>query len=161
MELYLVPESEKKMLAKVVNDYLKVHCEHQEVRIGPETIDDYVYYPEYWKEKGRYPYFIKNEGSVVGFVLVRTVFENQDHFYQVSDFYIKPEFEDLGYGTSAVKLLWSAYPGRWELQVHFQNQRAKFFWVNCIRKFALGDSQVSELVYEDGHRYQYNFIVAT
>jgi predicted acetyltransferase len=161
MELQLVADVEKEKLTTLVNDYLKTHCDHQEIRVGPETVDDYVYYREYWREQGRYPYFIKSDGAVVGFVLVRTVFEDQRHFYQVSDFYIKPEFESRGYGTDAIEKLWSMYPGSWELQVLAKNKRADIFWARCISLFALSDSQRTEQEYEDGRRYQYNFVVPT
>jgi predicted acetyltransferase len=80
--------------------------------MGPETVDDYIYYPECWKEKGRYPYSINYQSEMVGFVLVRTIFENDKRFHQVSDFYIQPQHEGKVYGTRAVSKLWSLYPGR-------------------------------------------------
>ena len=160
MNLHLVTELEKDMLTVLVNEYLKVHCSHQEVRVGPETVADYIYYPAYWVEKGRYPYFIKYENEIVGFVLVRTVFETQGDFYQVSDFYIQPQYEGRGYGTRAVSELWSMYHGKWELDTLVKNTRAEFFWANCIKKYGNGNHQISEFKYEDGLRFKHNFEVA-
>ena len=159
MNLLLVKESEKEALTNLVNEYLKVHCSHQEVSVGPETVDDYIYYPEYWREKGRYPYFIEYESEVVGFVLVRTVFEENSHFYQVSDFYIKPQYEGLGYGTKAASKLFFMYPVEWELDTQARNERARSFWGRCIEKFGNGNHKITEHKYEDGLRYQHNFEV--
>ena len=160
IELILVAEAEKDRLASLVNDYLVGHCRHQENSVGPRVVGEYVYYPAYWREKGRYPYFIKTKATVIGFVLVRTVYRNSDYFYQVSDFYIKPEFEGRGYGTQAIAALWAEYPGRWELQVLRRNLRARHFWARCIEKFARGGCRINEVELADGKRYQYNFVVA-
>lgn len=159
VDLRLVPESERAILEVLTNEYLKAHSEFQEPRIGPESVDDYVYFKEYWREKGRYPYFIVKEESIIGFVLVRTVFEQDDYFYQVSEFYIKPEEEGKGFGQKAIKKVWGLYPGNWELQVLKNNIRAIHFWSNCVNKYSTGSIVKKEVKSEDGGRYQYNFEV--
>ena len=157
IQLYLVPIEEKAELSGLVNEYLKVHCEHQEIRTKPESVEDYIYFPEYWREVGRFPYFIKCEDEVAGFVLVRTVFEEPGDFYQVSDYYVKPKYQGTGLAWEAINLLWQKYPGRWELQVIRNNTRANSFWLKCFRYYATTEPVVAELEYEDGKRYQYNF----
>lgn len=159
IKLRIVSLDEKAQLAKLVNDYLKEHCRHQQKRIGPESVEGYVYFPEYWREKGRFPFFIEAGGETVGFVLVRTVFEENDSFYQVSDFYIEPEYQRQGVGCKSISLLWGAYPGRWELQVLAANVVARDFWSRCTAANATGSVTVVEVEEADGMRYQFNFRV--
>lgn len=159
IELRKVPLDEKEQLAALVNVYLQDHCSHQQYRIGPESVEDYVYFPEYWREEGRYPYFIEDGTKILGFVLVRTVFEEEGFFYQVSDFYIDPAFQRQGLGKKSISLLWNKYPGRWELQVLALNRAAKEFWSNCTSAYAIGGGKITEVEEDDGMRYQYNFEV--
>lgn len=160
IKLRLVAPKKKDDLAVLVNDYLKIHCQHQSVKTGPETVDDYIYFPEYWRELGRFPYFICLDDRTLGFVLVRTVFEKAKHFYQVSDFYITPENHRQGFGKHAVNALWKKHPGEWELQVLGKNTAAREFWSNCTASYATGETLVTELKEDDGTRYQYNFATA-
>ena len=159
IELYLVPLEEKQQLARLVDEYLPIHCSHQDIRVGPESAEDYIYFPEYWREEGRYPYYIQQESKIAGFVLVRTVFDEGGIFYQVSDFYVKPEFQRQGLGEKAVSLLWEKYPGAWELHVHRKNLGAKHFWNHCSDRYAADKVKITEVSETDGLRYQYNFEV--
>jgi predicted acetyltransferase len=159
IELYLVPIEEKQHLARLVDAYLPIHCRHQDIRVGPESVEDYIYFPEYWREQGRYPYYIKQESIVVGFVLVRTVFDEDGIFYQVSDFYVKPEFQRQGLGEDAVSLLWKKYPGAWELYVLRKNLGARHFWNHCSDRHAVDKVEIAEVSGKDGLGYQYNFEV--
>ena len=157
--LSLVPLEEKRKLADLVDEYLPIHCSFQQLRDGPESAADYVYFPEYWREAGRYPYYILLDSMIAGFVLVRTVFDRDGTFYQVSDFYVKPEFQRRGVGTQAISILWAMYPGSWELHVLRNNLGAGLFWSHCSEKHAVGDITVTEVTETDGVRYQYNFKV--
>lgn len=159
IELRIASLDEKAQLAVMVNTYLQEHCLHQQVRMGPESVEDYIYFPEYWREKGRFPYFIKAGDKIGGFVLVRTVFEKNDFFYQVSDFYIEPALRRQGLGKNSISSLWNKYPGRWELQVLAPNVTAKEFWSNCASENAMGPVKITEVEEADGLRYQFNFEV--
>ena len=159
IDLALIPFADKEEFSVLVNDYLAEHCSFQDPRTGPETVDDYIYFPEYWREKGRYPFYVKHDDQTVGFVLVRTVFGEGEVFYQVADFYIKPDQQRNGYGNAAVSLLWTMYPGVWEFQVLARNHVAYKFWSHCVAMTSEGPATVSEVKEADGMRYQFNFTV--
>ena len=159
IELVLVPEAQKAELACIVDEYLKEHGGFQETRTGPETVADYIYFPEYWREPGRYPYTINDGSQVVGFVLVRTVFEEPECCYQLSDFYILPALRRQGLGKIAVSLLWGMYPGRWELQLLARNVVAKDFWSRCVSEICAGPAKITQVKEADGMRVQFNFLV--
>jgi len=135
------------------------HHQHKEFPVGPLSTAEYVYFPEYWREKGRYPYFIFQDSEIVGFILVRTVFADEGLFYQVSEFYVLPKYRMSGVGVKAVSLLWQNHPGFWELQVLGNNKSAKLFWSKCCTAFARDGVVVNEVESDDGLRYQYNFVV--
>ena len=96
---------------------------------------------------------------MVGFVLVRTVFEEPECCYQLSDFYILPALRRQGLGETAVSLLWGMYPGRWELQLLAQNVVAKNFWSRCVGELCAGPAKVTRVKAADGMRVQFNFVV--
>lgn len=159
IELAPIPLTDKEEFSLLVNKYLEEHCSFQDPRIGPETVEDYIYFPEYWREKGRYPLYVIHNDQTVGFVLVRTVYDEGETFYQVSDFYIKPDQQRHGYGFGAVSLLWKEYPGLWELQVLVRNHVAYKFWTHCVERLSLGSRSISEVLEDDGMRYQFSFTV--
>lgn len=159
IELALVSPEQKAQLSVIVDEYLLEHGQYKEIAAGPTCTDDYIYYPEYWREKGRFPYFILQNSEVVGFVLVRTVFTDDGYFYQVSEFCILPAFRKSGLGLEAVKNLWLMYPGLWELDVLGKNLRAKAFWLKCCDAYAKEGLAITEVDSEDGLRFQFNFEV--
>ncbi|RLA39919.1 MAG: hypothetical protein DRR06_18315 [Gammaproteobacteria bacterium] len=159
IKLSLVPSDQKSQLGEYLDRYLVEHSQYKEIQNGPLSAAEYIYFPEYWREEGRYPYFIYRDSEIVGFILIRTVFRDEGSFLQVSEFYILPEYRRAGVGIEAVSLLWQKLPGFWELHVLGNNSSAKVFWTKCCNAFAKGGVEVHEMAAEGGLRYQYNFAV--
>lgn len=150
---------EKDRLARLLDAHLTEHNAYQDPRVGPETAAEYVYFLDYWREEGRYPYYIVAHAEVVGFVLVRTVQQREKVFYQVSEFYVCPEHRRKGYGKLAVQTLWAKLSGEWELQVLALNERAYAFWAHCVQAQSVLNLKITETSEADGARYQFNFLV--
>ncbi len=159
IRLSLVPSDQKYRLGEYLDCYLEEHSQYKETPFGPVSTAEYVYFLEYWREKGRHPYFIFLDSEIAGFILVRTVFTGEDSFFQVSEFYILPEYRRTGIGFEAVSLLWQKFPGLWGLQVLGNNKTARVFWSKCCNALAKGGVEVDEVTAENGLRYQYNFAV--
>ena len=159
IRLSLVPPDLKYRLGEYLDRYLEEHSQYKETRIGPLSTAEYVYFLEYWREKGRHPYFIFRDSEIADFILVRTVSTDEGSFFQVSEFYILPEYRRTGIGIEAVSLLWQKFPGLWELQVLGNNKTARVFWSKCCNAFARDGVEIDEVTAEDGLRYQYNFAV--
>ena len=157
--LEMVELEEKDNLALLLNEHLKEHNQYQNPRTGPETASEYVYFSDYWKEEGRYPFYIVADSEVVGFVLIRTVFDPEELFYQVSEFYICPAHRRKGYGKQAVAALWAKLKGKWEFQVLALNDRAYNFWSKCTENLGQSGLKITEKIETDGVRYQFNFQV--
>ena len=142
----------------MVDVYLAELAGHRERPVGPVRAAEYRYLPEYWREAGRHPFFIVDEGRRVGFVLVREVLDAG--FTEMSDFFVERAHRRAGTGRAALAQLWPRFPGRWELQVHPRNEAASRFWPRCIAEFAHGPVRRSEVTAEDGQRVQYEFEIA-
>ncbi|MEM0953262.1 MAG: GNAT family N-acetyltransferase [Pseudomonadota bacterium] len=159
IELSLVPFNQRLRLKQYLDHYLMEHAQFKEHKKGPLTSSQYIYFSDYWRGKGRYPYFIVQDGAELGFALVRAVFDEEELCHRVSEFYIAPEFRRAGAGKKAVELLWQMHPGRWKLQVLANNITARVFWESCCDAFAKEAFSVEEIHSEDGKRHRFNLEV--
>ena len=158
VDLLRVDEADRPALYRLVDEYLLELATHREHPIGPVDAATYEYLPMYWTEAGRHPFFLRCEGDVIGFALLREV--REEEVIQMSDFYICPQARREGAGSASIERLWRDYPGLWELQVHVLNEAAMRFWPQCIQRWSTG-KVISEAVSEDdGRRIQYNFEIA-
>jgi len=120
----LVPESAKRELRAMLGPYLA------ELSAYGEVNEDYPYFEAYWREPGvRWPYFIVNDGAVIGFALVRRLSETQ---VQMAEFYIVPAARGERRALEAAVRVMSNHPGDWELTIFRRNLRAQRFWPKAI-----------------------------
>ena len=83
----------------------------------------YRYLDHYWTEPGRHPYLITAGGAVAGMALVR---EGPPH--SMAEFLVMPRYRRSGIGARAARLLFKAFPGRWQIGEVAGNDDAVAFW---------------------------------
>lgn len=87
----------------------------------------YRYLDHYWAEAGRYPYLIMADGAIAGMALVR---EGSPH--SMAEFLVMPRYRRSGVGASAARLLFSLFPGRWQVREVVGDAAAVAFWRSVI-----------------------------
>ncbi len=99
---------------------------------------------DYLQNKYSHPYYILDErDEVIGFFNIqeKEIAEGTD--YAIEQFYIKPEYRNLGYGKRAI----SQYieerreqgAGRFSMLVYRQNSNALRFWANVAKEVKAED----------------------
>src|SRR5277367_3547020 len=120
ISIALVPEAAKGELRAMLGPYLAELSAYGAVNEG------YPYFDAYWREpQVRWPYFIRHDGAVIGFALVRRLSETG---VQMAEFYIVPAARGEGRALEAAVRVMSAHPGGWELTIFARNLRAQRFW---------------------------------
>lgn len=71
VELIKVTEDEKPVLNNLMEKYLYEFSQWELTDIGENGSYGYEYLDCYFTEKNRFPYLIKSDGKLTGFVLVR------------------------------------------------------------------------------------------
>ena len=84
VQLRRVDHAERSEFNRLIDEYLAELSVHREVPEGPTEAESYAYLPLYWKEAGRYPFFLVAGGTHVGFVLIREV--EKESIIEMSDF---------------------------------------------------------------------------
>lgn len=118
----------------------------------------YEYLDCYWTEERRYPYFIKVDGKIAGFVMVNDYPEVPEYEtdYCLSEFFVMHKYRRLGVGKAAVGKVLDKHHGKWQLKRHPHNIASVHFWDTVIDAYTQGKYELikaypnPEVDYEDG-----------
>jgi predicted acetyltransferase len=108
----------------------------------------------YWTEENRYPFFIKVDNKLAGFILVyngRQMKEIESN-YSIDDFFVMKKYKRQGVGKYCVKYILEKYKGKWQIWFHPKNEGAKKFWIKTIDEYTNGKFEIvkNDAPYYDG-----------
>ena len=110
--------------------YLKEYLQE----ITPGSDGKYKYLHEYWNKPNHFPYWIKVNDQVAGFVLINDYTVGPNNVLSISEFYIGPKYRGKDVGSKAVELALALKPGKWEIRVLKDNVSAQQFWEKVLSK---------------------------
>ena len=120
---------EKPILSNLLEKYDYEFFQYDLRDVSPLGLFGYDWLDCYWTEPGRYAFFIRADGNLAGFAMVRGSCEAQtdNKRYNMSEFCILYKYRRQGVGRFAVRALLQRFPGRWELKLHPKNTVAAIF----------------------------------
>lgn len=95
----------------------------------------------YWSEPDRrFPFLIRDDGRVAGFVLVTRGSPASDDpdVLDIAEFFVLRRYRRSGVGRAAAFLLWDRLPGQWIVRVSEGNRGAIPFWAGVIADYTGG-----------------------
>ena len=97
-----LPEQEP-ILANMLELYIQDFSELVDLKLAEDGRFGYKHLSLYWKESNRYPFLIKANGHLAGFVFVRKCSEvsNDADVLDIAEFFIVRGFRRLGIGMKA------------------------------------------------------------
>ena len=93
----------------------------------------------FWTERGRRSFFIRADGTLAGFALIRdeaTYAGAGSH--EISEFFVLRRFRRQRVGEQAARMLFDLAPGPWELSQLASNVGAQEFWRVVIDRYTNG-----------------------
>jgi predicted acetyltransferase len=124
--------ADKAALWDMMAAYLVEHAR----KVDPAGVYDPLdepYFPLYWTEPERRPYWILAGGERAGFVLVNAWSPSGLGVqHSIAEFCVTAPWRQGGIGTAAARLAFAAHPGQWELQVYRANPEGLAFWPRAI-----------------------------
>lgn len=129
--IQLIGIQEKNILENLINEY------HREI-LNEENPRKYKYLDLYWQENDRSPFFIMNQNTVVGFILINKHCLVPGNEYNLAEFYVVPSHRKSGFGKQAALLLFKQFLGCWEVRVLDTNSQVILFWENIINTVSMG-----------------------
>jgi len=142
------------ILANLLELYAHDFSEFHPVELGEDGRYCYPALPLYWSEAGRFPFLLRIDSKLAGFVLVKRGSEFSDDLavLDVVEFFVLRAYRKRGVGTLAAHEVWKRMPGPWQVRVMESNVAALSFWTKAISRFA-GDSVRACHVHKDGARW--------
>ncbi|CAH1216774.1 hypothetical protein PAECIP111893_04167 [Paenibacillus plantiphilus] len=136
-----IPQEDKETLHHLMQFYMYDFSEFMDAHVEDDGL--YRKYPnldDYWVEvNNRFPYMIKLEGKLAGFVLVRYI-ESEDRaaYFSIAEFFVMKKYRRLGLGKAAAIQVFEAHRGKWEVFQLESNVPAQLFWTDVIKQYTSG-----------------------
>lgn len=148
-------ETEMKILQSMQQMYLHDLSEYADDLIlddnGRFDNDDIE---QYFKHDGLKPILIKQEESIVGFVLLNErIYTPPNVDYFINDIFVYRGMRKKGIALEAIKQLFEKYSGKYALDQLKKNQKAIGFWRDVFAKLEI-QFEEKEIIH-DGHECIY------
>lgn len=124
------PEQEP-ILANLLELYAHDFSEFLDLDLGPDGRFGYKQLPLYWIEANRYPFLVRVDGKLTGFVLVK----RDGAVWDMAEFFVVRAYRRRGVGTGIAHQVWRRFPGPWQVRVLEANRAGRQFWERSISAF--------------------------
>lgn len=150
--------SDRNTLMNLLEKYLYEFSQWEKTDVNEDGLYGYEYLDCYFEEENRFPYLIKVDDKLAGFVLVSDHPEVPDEGtdFCLSEFFIMNKYRRKGYGKEAAFRVFDMHHGKWQLKRHPHNIGSVYFWNNVIGEYTKGNYRLvegypnKEADYEDG-----------
>lgn len=141
MKLEIVPAQveDKPVLRHLLQLCLHDYSEFNGKDVNEHGLFDYPYLDHYWTEPGRYPFLVRVEETLAGFVLVRRLDEDEP-LWQMAEFFILRKYRRRGIGREVAHQVFDRFKGRWEVTQEDGNLPAQAFWKQVIGEYIRKDN---------------------
>jgi predicted acetyltransferase len=158
ISIELIKKDEKEILRNLLEkwDYEFSQYNKKDVNNLGLFVYDYMdEFDKYWTEENRYPYFIRIENKLAGFIIVNdSPINGLETKWTMVDFFVMYKYRKMGIGTFSVKNVFEKHKGKWGLKYHPKNEVSEKFWNKIIGEYTKGKYEIiknnPETIYEDG-----------
>lgn len=156
VEVVKVPIEEKQVLGNLFKMYCYEWSQYIKHDVNNQGEYEFEYdLPNFFVKKNRYPFFIKVNGILAGFVLVADDFEvHMDSDYNISEFFVMHKYRQAGVGRYAAKTVFDMFHGKWEIARHPHNIPSVRFWDCIVAEYTHGKYEIikscKDFIYKDG-----------
>ncbi|GFI17508.1 hypothetical protein IMSAGC009_02680 [Lachnospiraceae bacterium] len=115
--------------------------------MNEEALFEYPWFENYFTEKDREAFFIREAGSerLLGFVMINTFMQKSSSGHSIAEFMILPKFRRKKIGKKAAVMCFEKYQGVWEVSPSYGSELAYLFWKSVIDDYTGTNNK-----YEDG-----------
>jgi predicted acetyltransferase len=154
-----LPE-ERPVLANLLEIYSHDFSEFIDLRLQPDGRFGYPRLPLYWIEEDRQPFLVRVGGEIAGCVLVarKGHTPGNQRIWDIAEFFIVRGHRRRGVGTAVAAMVWSRFPGPWEVRVVESNVPAQAFWRAAIRAYTSTDAHETSAVLQEQRWHVFSFV---
>lgn len=128
-------EAHKAIIENLMQYYIYDFSEFMELDVDEQgRFSQYPGLSDYWIEtESKFPYLIKEEDRLVGFVLVKINQADARKYFSIAEFFILKKYRLRGIGKKIAFQLFDLHKGSWEVFQRVSNKPARIFWSKIIR----------------------------
>ena len=132
---------QKSVFAQMMELYSYDFSEFSDDDINEFGYYGYDYIDDYWIEEGRYPFFIRVDEKLAGFVLIRSCCEYNSlpHPHNIAEFFVMKKYRQKGIGRTVAIRIFDMFRGGWEISQQINNLPAQSFWGKVVAEYTNGD----------------------
>ncbi len=138
-EIIDVIKEEKEKLYKLLQYALYDGSQYIDNGINDDCIFEYKWFNNYFTDKDRNAYFIKNENRYVGMVMVNENLKFNKDGKCIAEFLIIPKFRKKHIGKNVAYKIFEKFKGNGEIQPMENNPGAYSFWKSIISEYTNGN----------------------
>ncbi len=137
VEVIPAAPAQESVLANLLELYAHDFSEFLDLQLRPDGRFGYPKLSRYWQEENRFPFLVKVEGQLAGFVLVSrgSQIREAPEVWDMAEFFIVRRYRRQGVGAAVAQQIWRRFPGAWEVRVLESNEPARRFWAAAIRTY--------------------------
>lgn len=138
IEILPVSIEDKPVLANLLELYRHDFSEFDGRDLGEQGRFGYAYLDQYWTEPDRHPFFVRVDGRLAGFALLRILPKEDGCETHVSEFFVVRKYRRQGVGEAVARRLFDMFPGQWVVAQADRNLPAQRFWRTVIERYTGG-----------------------
>ena len=155
IKIELAKKEEKEILKNLLEKYNYEFSQYDDKDVNSIGLYGYSYLDNYWTENNRFPYFIRVNDKLAGFVMVNDIQEVKlNTNFTMAEFFILYKYRQKGIGKYVVNYILNKYKGKWQLRYHPKNKTSEIFWNKTIEEYTKGNFEIKkdlkESIYKDG-----------
>ncbi|GLV54797.1 acetyltransferase [Dictyobacter sp. S3.2.2.5] len=134
VEINLAAREEKFIVRNLLELCQYDYTEFTSRNIGDHGLFDYPYLDHYWTDENRFPFLIRVDQKLAGFVLVQKL-DEEPATYSMVEFFILRKYRQQGLGQVVAHHIFDMFPGRWRVRQDVENEAAQAFWRKVVRRY--------------------------
>ena len=137
IEILPATTEQEPVLANLLELYAHDFSELSDLKIGVDGRFGYDRLPLYWRESNRFPFLVKANGDLAGFVLVQqgSQVSGAGEIWDMAEFFVLRGYRRHRVGVRVAHDVWRMFTGRWEVRVTDKNLVARAFWKHAVSEF--------------------------
>lgn len=126
---------EASVLRNLLQLYVYDFSEIEGFDLNEHGLFRYRYLDHYWSDEDRYPFLVRVDGKLAGFVLVHTPRYAEEAGYSIAEFFILRKYRRNGVGTVVAHRILDMFPGWCEVVQTKNNVAAQAFWRDALTTY--------------------------
>jgi DNA-binding response OmpR family regulator/predicted acetyltransferase len=132
-------KEEKSIIQNLARFYIYDLSEFQARKCPDNGLFEDEDYSRYWTQPGHFPYLVRCQDELAGFVFVEEGGSSADIDYHIAEFFIVRKFRGKGVARFVARDIFQRFHGKWEVMAISQNVPAITFWEKIINEYTQGN----------------------